>query len=89
MDAPSEIIHAPGVGLFLTRHPLRDAPLADPGRRVRAGQTVALLRIGLLLRPVTAPAAGHLGPALAEEGVMVGYGIPLFHLHSERSETQA
>ena len=88
-DAPPEVIAAPGVGLFLTRHPLRATPLAEPGRPVRAGKTVALLRIGLLLRPVTAPSAGLLSAPLAEDGAIVGYGAPLFHLHPEPPEAQA
>jgi acetyl-CoA carboxylase biotin carboxyl carrier protein len=88
-DVPAEIIAAPGVGIFLTRHPLRAAPLADPGSRVRAGQIVALLRIGLLLRPVTAPAGGHFGAPLLGDCAMVGYGTPLFHRHPEQPETQA
>jgi acetyl-CoA carboxylase biotin carboxyl carrier protein len=85
---PGEIIAAVGAGIFLTCHPLHAAPLVDPGRRVRAGQTVALLRVGLLLRPVTAPVSGVLGAPLAEEGALVGYGTPLFPLHPEQPETQ-
>jgi acetyl-CoA carboxylase biotin carboxyl carrier protein len=49
---------------------------------------VALLRIGLLLCPVVAPAAGVLGAPLAEDGAMVGYGTPLFPLHTEQPEAQ-
>src|SRR5262249_44571421 len=79
--AEARVIAAPGVGIFLTHHPLRTAPLA--GHHVRAGQTIALLRIGLLLRPVTAPASGHLSAPLVETGKIVGYATPLFHLHPE------
>lgn len=82
-----DVIVAPGVGIILTRHPLHTVPLARPGR-VRAGQTVALLRVGLLLCPVMAPAAGVLGAPLAEDGAMVGYGTPLFPLHPEQPEAQ-
>ena len=88
-DTPAEIIAAPGVGIFLAHHPLHTAPLANPGSHVRAGQVVALLRVGLLLRPVTAPTRGKLGVPLAETGKIVGYGTPLFHLHPEPPEAQA
>jgi acetyl-CoA carboxylase biotin carboxyl carrier protein len=87
-SSPADVIVAPGVGIFLTRHPLHTAPLAGPGGAVRAGQTVALLRIGLVLRPVTTPAAGQIGPPLAEEGRLVGYGAKLFPLHPKQPEAQ-
>lgn len=83
----ADIIVAPCVGIILTRHPLHTVPLAGPGR-VRAGQTVALLRVGLLLCPVVAPAAGVLGAPLAEDGAMVGFDTPLFPLHPEQPEAQ-
>jgi acetyl-CoA carboxylase biotin carboxyl carrier protein len=87
--SPPALITASGAGIFLTCHPLHTAPLAAPDRFVRAGEMVALLRIGLVLRPVTAPTAGHIGAPLAEPGRLVGYGTKLFQLHPEQSETQA
>jgi acetyl-CoA carboxylase biotin carboxyl carrier protein len=87
-SAPAQVITASGVGIFLSRHPLHTAALAGVGRRVRTGQTVALLRVGHLLRPVTAPMGGHLSAPLAEEAAIVGYGAPLFQLHPEQPETQ-
>lgn len=84
----AEPIVAPGVGVFLARHPLRVEPLAPPGHRVRAGQVVALLRIGPLLRQVMAPADGVIEAALVEEGAMVGYGTTLFQFHTQPPEVQ-
>lgn len=81
-------ITAQGVGVFLPRHPLHAEPLAVSGHRVRAGQIVALLRVGLLLRQVTAPADGIIGAPLVEEGAMVGYGTTLFPFHPEPPESQ-
>lgn len=86
-ERAADVIVSPGVGIMLTRHPLHTAVLAGPGR-VRAGQTVALLRIGLLLRPVVAPAAGVLGAPLADDGALVGYGTPLFAFYPEQPEAQ-
>jgi acetyl-CoA carboxylase biotin carboxyl carrier protein len=86
LPSPPDLITSSGAGTFLTCHPLHTAPLAAPGRFVGAGQTVALLRIGLVLRPVTAPAAGHIGAPLVEPGILVGYGTNLFSLHSGQPE---
>jgi acetyl-CoA carboxylase biotin carboxyl carrier protein len=82
------VVKAPGVGLFLAGHPLHHAALAPEGGRVVAGQQVAFLRIGLLLRPVVSAAVGLLGPALVAEGTMVGYGTPLFLLHPDPVESK-
>ena len=85
---PPIVVAASGVGVFLTRHPLRAEVFAGEGSRVAAGQEVALLRIGLLLRPVVAPAAGILGAPLAAEGAAVGYGTQLFLLHPDPPESK-
>ena len=81
-------ITAPGFGVFLPRHPLRTEPLASPGQRVRAGQVVALLRIGSLLRQVVAPADGIISAALVEDCALVGFGTALFAFHPDPSEVQ-
>lgn len=80
-------IKAPGFGVFLSRHPLRTEPLALPGQHVRAGQVVALLRIGSLLCQVTAPEDGVVGPSLAEDGALTGFGTPLLTFHPDAPET--
>jgi acetyl-CoA carboxylase biotin carboxyl carrier protein len=84
----ANFITAPGPGIFLTCHPLHTTPLADPGRFVRTGQVVALLRVGLVLRPVQAPGAGHISAPSAEPGTLVGYGTTLFSLQPVQPETQ-
>lgn len=70
-------IEARHAGVFLPAHPWRDAPLVPPGQHVQAGQVVALLRVGLLLQPVTAHADGTVGRCLATPGALVGFGTPL------------
>jgi len=74
------LISANSVGVFLHRHPLREAALARPGADVRAGQTLGLLQIGMLLLPVTAPRDGTVGGTLVAHGSAVGYGTPLLQL---------
>lgn len=73
-------VTAPGVGTFLRSHPLHDRPLADDGETVVAGQAVALLQVGPLLVPVTAPVGGLIVGAAAAEGTLVGYGDRLLDL---------
>ena len=79
-QADASVVTATSVGVFLHRHPLREAPLARPGANVRAGQTLGLLQIGELLLPVTAPHDSTVVGTLAVHGAAVGYGTPLLHL---------
>jgi acetyl-CoA carboxylase biotin carboxyl carrier protein len=68
------------VGRFLHAHPLQDAPLALPGKRVRAGQALGLLQVGMLLIPVTAPRDGVVAAIVAADGALVGFGDRLVDL---------
>lgn len=71
-------VNAPALGSFLRTHPLHEKPLAADGEPVVAGQPIALLRLGVLLVPVPAPADGMIVEAIPEEGALVGYGDRLF-----------
>ena len=73
-------VRAPGVGVFRIDHPATGRPVAEPGQRVGKGETVGLLQVGPCLKAVVAPAGGVLGPALVEDGTVVGYGVPLYDL---------
>ena len=72
--------NAPSVGVFLHRHPLREAALAPVGARVGAGQPLGLLQIGALLLPLCAPEAGTVTGMRVAHGTAVGYGTPLVDL---------
>ncbi|MBY6092870.1 biotin/lipoyl-containing protein [Maritimibacter alkaliphilus] len=86
--APSaQTIAAPGPGRLMFTHPARTQPAACPGDRVAPGDIVAWLAVESLISPVTAPAAGTLGAALAEEGALLGYGSPVFALVPEAAPT--
>jgi acetyl-CoA carboxylase biotin carboxyl carrier protein len=76
-SAPSLIVNAASVGVFLHRHPLRTDDLAPPGSAVVAGQVLGLLQTGPLLLPVTAPADALVQELLVAHGTAVGYGTPL------------
>jgi len=70
-------VEARGTGVFLPAHPWRDAPLVQPGQRVRAGDIVGLLRIAPLLQPVTATEDGIVGRCLAAPGARGVFGTAL------------
>lgn len=85
--APSEpkpdssfTIPAPSLGVFRRAHPLRAAPLVQPGQPVEAGDPVGLLQIGALLIHVPAPYAGTVIDILVPDGAAIGYGTALVRL---------
>lgn len=73
-------VRAGCVGIVLHSHPLRSAPLVHVGQEVVNGQTVALLKIGLVLLPVAAPRAGTVSRIVAAHASVVGFGEPLLEL---------
>ena len=81
-------VRAPGAGILLHRHPMRDTPLAPCGARIHAGQTVALLQIGALLLPVDAFHDGTVASLLADDGALVGFGTEIIELSATQSENQ-
>ena len=85
---PGFAVRAPGAGILLHHHPMRDTPLAPCGARIRAGQTVALLQVGALLLPVDALRDGTVTSVLADDGALVGYGTEIIELSATQSENQ-
>ncbi len=79
-DAAPVLVRAPAVGTFLRAHPLHQRPLVVPGERVRAGESLGLVRIGDVLLPVPAPREGRVVAEPAAPGSLVGFGDPLFEL---------
>jgi acetyl-CoA carboxylase biotin carboxyl carrier protein len=69
------------LGVFLERHPLAVRPFVEIGDAVAQGDMLGCLRVGALLTPVPAPAAGIVTHRLQAPGTLVGYGTPLFRLH--------
>ena len=78
--ATATLVKAGSVGILLHSHPLRPDPLVQVGQRVQEGQTVALLKIGLVLLPVAAPRAGTVTRIVAAHESAVGFGEPLIEL---------
>jgi acetyl-CoA carboxylase biotin carboxyl carrier protein len=79
-DAQPLVVSATSVGIFLHGHPLCREALVAPGERVRAGQVLAMLKIGALLLPVCAPQDGIALRPLVADGATVGFGTPLLEL---------
>jgi acetyl-CoA carboxylase biotin carboxyl carrier protein len=79
-------VNAPAVGILLHQHPMQEMPLAPCGSRIRAGQTVALLQIGALLLPVSAPRDGTVIDQLVQQGALVGYGTGIIELAANDRE---
>ena len=73
-------VNAPAAGVFLHAHPMQSTPLAPVGAPVHAGAPIALLQIGALLLPVTAPRSAVVAGLLVAHGATVGYGTPLVEL---------
>lgn len=76
-------VRAGSVGWLRLSHPLRTQALVQPGQQVRRGQALALLQIGAVLLPVSAPCAGRVARWLAQDGVRVGYGEPLLEIETD------
>lgn len=76
-----DTVTAASVGVFLHAHPCATAPFVRVGHGVRAGQTLGLLRIGVLLLPVNATRPGTVAALRADDGATVGYGTALVDLH--------
>lgn len=77
------LVRSPLVGTFLRSHPLHERPLVADGEPVKAGRPLALVRVGDLLLPVRAPAAGTVARALVRDDTLVGYGDALLELLPE------
>ena len=74
---------APFAGHFLDTHPARDVPAAAEGAAVAAGDIVGFIKVGPLLLPVRAPAAGTLNESSVKAGNLVGYGDTIFPIAAE------
>jgi acetyl-CoA carboxylase biotin carboxyl carrier protein len=81
-------VNAPAAGILLHRHPMRESSLAPRGSRIRAGQTVALLKIGALLLPIDARQDGTVTDLMVQHGALVGYGTEIIELSATDRENQ-
>jgi biotin carboxyl carrier protein len=69
---------SPGVGMFVARHPLMPREMTAIGDSRQRGECVALIKIGMIYRPVLAPCAGKIVKRMCLPGDLVDYSRPLF-----------
>lgn len=67
-------------GNLLRRNPVTKEEFAAEGGSVCAEETVAMLQIGELTVPITAPQAGTVVQFMANEGDLIGYGQTILTL---------
>ena len=75
---------APFAGHFLDTHPARETPVAAQDTAVAAGDIVGFVKVGPLLMPVRAFAAGRLNECSVKAGDLVGYGDTIFSIEPTR-----
>ncbi len=75
-------VAAPLAGVFLDRHPLRQAPMITPGAKVRKGGILGFLRLGVVLAPIVAPVDGVFVKTLARHGALIGFGTELIQIYA-------
>lgn len=74
-----EVVKAPLAGHFCAKHPAAVTPQTLP-RSVSAADILGFVRVGHVLLPLRAGRSGVLTRLLAEPGVLVGFGDPLFEI---------
>lgn len=79
------LIRAPIAGVLLTRHPWRDERFTEVQSEVIAGEILAVVRIGTIYVPVTAPSDGRIAEILVPAETIVEYGTSLMVLDVLRS----
>jgi len=77
---------AQSAGIFLSAHPMRNAPFVNIGDTVRKNDVVGLLKTGLIYAPVTAPIEGVVSRIVATDGEMLGFGSPVMELEPVSAE---
>ena len=64
--------------MFVARHPLMPREMTTIGDSRQRGECVALIKIGMIYRPVLAPCAGKIVKRMCRPGDLVDYNRPLF-----------
>jgi acetyl-CoA carboxylase biotin carboxyl carrier protein len=80
---PGVAVESPSVGLFWRAPAPGAAPFVEVGRRVKAGETVAIVEVMKLMNHVVAPVDGVVSAILVENGAPVEHGQALVIIDPE------
>ncbi len=76
-EISGKVLTAPLAGVFHRAAKEGDAPIVEPGQKVKKGQTVALMEAMKMVSEVKAPCDGTILEVLAEDGKFCEYREPL------------
>ena len=74
------LITSPMIGTFYTAPGPGERPFVEPGQRVEAGETVAIIEAMKIMNEIVAEKGGVVVEILVENGDAVEYGHPLMRL---------
>ena len=86
-QGPLVEVKSPAAGVFLRRHPNRDADFLAPNANADHGSLVGLIQVGTVLLPVLAPVAGRLAAYLVPDRATIAVATPLARLSPMRHRT--
>ena len=78
--AAGATIDAPLVGTFYVASAPGEAPFVQPGDTVHKGQTIGLIEAMKMINEIPAPCDCVIENLVAQDGVLVGFGDPLFQI---------
>lgn len=76
----SEALTSPLVGIAYFASAPGEEPFVRPGDKVKKGQTLCIIESMKVMNEFAAPRAGEVAVVCFEDGQLVEYGQPLFHL---------
>jgi acetyl-CoA carboxylase biotin carboxyl carrier protein len=76
-------VESPIVGTFYSKPSPDSAPFAEPGKKVKKGETLCIVEAMKLMNEIESPAAGVIEKVLLKDGQVVEFGEILFLLRPE------
>jgi acetyl-CoA carboxylase biotin carboxyl carrier protein len=83
LQAGGVAVNSPMVGTFFRRPSPEDAPFAEVGSRVTAGDPMCMIEVMKLYTTVEANTTGVVEAILAEDGKLVEFNQPLFVIRTD------
>ena len=76
-------VRSPAPGLALLHHPLLEQHFTAPGQWVKAGDLLALIKMGVVYLPVRSPVSGRLESLLITQGQPVEFDQQLAQIQGD------